>query len=584
MNKPIIKRPGLRGFILAAGYGTRLAPVTDHIPKPLLPMGKATLLDNIIHSMDRAGIDEIAANTHHLGEQIAHHLAARADASRFAVFPEKEILGTGGALDGARSFLAKGDYFLLHNGDVLSDLDLAELVRVHENSDALATLALAHWPAVNSVIMADEGNETGPILAIAGMPDPLPAGSGRCLTYTGIGVFSCRLLDDIGPGFSSIITPLVQAMKDNPGCVQGFAPARLQWDDLGTLARWLSAWENHQQDHDPNGGRLQVSRLTGHGSDRRFWRLAAGNWSAIAVKNPENEDHPARGLGADPEDEFNYFVSIGKFLQNHNLGAPGFLSVDEGEKTALMEDLGPESLYSVANSPERKMENVARTYRKVMDRLVCLQEHTPEALEECPEAVQRSLDEPMLRWETEYFTNNYLINHLGFDKHSVENLEELFGNLAVQVAAQPKVLVHRDFQSQNIMLSHGVPRLVDFQGMRLGPIGYDVMSLAFDPYIDLALKDRWLLVEYYCHKVAASEKLADLVGVMPDERALLKMATEAGLQRLMQALGAYTFLGLKKGKSGFLVHIPRGKAMLEAILARHRSYDDSMAALGPFLN
>lgn len=87
----------LRGMILCAGYGTRLRPLTDLVPKPLLPVGGRALLDLAVAGLDRAGVGPIVVNTHHLGGQVAAHLAARPDALRFTLSPEAEILGTGGA-------------------------------------------------------------------------------------------------------------------------------------------------------------------------------------------------------------------------------------------------------------------------------------------------------------------------------------------------------------------------------------------------------------------------------------------------------------------------------------------------------
>ena len=82
----------LRGMILCAGYGTRLRPLTDLVPKPLLPVGGRALLDLAVAGLDRAGVGPIVVNTHHLGGQVAAHLAARADALRFTLSPEAEIL------------------------------------------------------------------------------------------------------------------------------------------------------------------------------------------------------------------------------------------------------------------------------------------------------------------------------------------------------------------------------------------------------------------------------------------------------------------------------------------------------------
>ena len=80
----------LHGMILAAGYGTRLAPVTDHLPKPLLPVAGRPLLDHVIENLDRAGIEKIGINTHHLGEMVTEYIAGRPDGDRFNLFPEPE--------------------------------------------------------------------------------------------------------------------------------------------------------------------------------------------------------------------------------------------------------------------------------------------------------------------------------------------------------------------------------------------------------------------------------------------------------------------------------------------------------------
>jgi aminoglycoside/choline kinase family phosphotransferase len=531
-----------RGMILAAGYGTRLAPITDHIPKPLLPVSGRPLLDLIIESFDAAGVRELAVNTHHLGEQISDHLHGRTDADRFTVFPEAEILGTGGALDGARDFLAASDLFLLHNGDVLCDVDLTALAAEHRASGALATMLLVDWPQVNSVTM----DADGAIVSIAGRPAVPAAESTRGLTYSGVGVFSPRLLEDIGPGFSSLVDPLVRAMEADPGCVRGFYRPQGKWDDLGTLPRWLVAQSDAESEIEP-AGPARLERITGHGSDRRFWRLATADWSAVAMQ----------GVPDDPE--FERQVAIGRFLRAHDLGAPEILDVHEPQKVLLTEDLGPERLYETAR---RAPDEATPLYEQVLDLLVRLQAATADAHAACPLATDRRLDLAALRWETDYFRVRFLAGHLGLDEADLGRLDDDFAALAAVVAAQPEVLIHRDFQSQNIHVAGGAIRLVDFQGMRLGPLGYDAASLIFDPYVDLGSAQRARLLDRFAAAAATAGAGPDPA----DGSEVRAMVLAAGLQRLMQALGAYGFLGHVKGKAEFLDHIPAGVARLREVM------------------
>lgn len=528
------ERGAVRGMILAAGYGTRLAPWSDHLPKPLLPVPGGTVLDRAVAALDSAGVGEIAVNTHHLGDLVAAHLRGRRDAARFTLFPEAEILGTGGALANARAFLAAGDTFLLHNGDVLADLDLAALLSDHHTSGALATLVLVDWPAVNSVDLAPDGA----VLAIADRPS---AAAGRRLTYAGVGAFAAGLLADIGPGFSSLIDPLVRALAAAPGSVRGWVPTAPGWSDLGTLPRYLDAVAAAGP---LDGGAGGLEPITGQGSDRRFWRLRAPGWTAVAMRSPDDDPEFERGL------------TITRFLGAEGLGAARLLAVHEPQHTLLAEDLGRDTLNVLAAGPGRDA-----AYAQVIDHLLQLQAATAAAVARCPEAVDRTLDRGVLAWETGYFRNRFLAGHLGLPAEALAPLDAEFDALNEAVAAQPLVLLHRDFQSQNILLQDGRVRLVDVQGMRLGPVGYDAASLLWDPYVDLPHELRSRLLERFARGAAQQWGL--------EPSAVGAWVLAAGLQRLMQALGAYGFLGHVKGKPAFLQHIPRGVANLQDLLARN---------------
>ncbi len=522
----------IQGLILAAGYGTRLAPVTDHVPKPLLPVGGKTLLDHAVGNLTAAGVQRIAVNTHHLGAQVARHLDDRVDRERFTVFAEKEILGTGGALDNARSFLNRTPHFLIHNGDVLCDARLGPLIGKHLAAGALATLLLVDWPAVNSVVV----NEDGRIARIGGPHGSLEPGQ-KAWTYTGIGVFSRALLADIGPGFSSLIDPLVRAKDLRPGSVRGFAPGDFHWSDLGTPARYLEALPT---DHEATA-QIEVSRITGHGSARRFWRIGLKARPLVAMVSP-------------PEDEeFARFVAIGRWLKERDLGAPELVAVNEPEHSVLMEDVGTARLYERAMAAEGDPTN---DYGLVVDHLLRLQGATAQARQECPLAVDRVLDTAQLRWETDYFRARFLVGHCDLSEAEVADLDLEFASLAAAVSRQPLVLIHRDFQSQNIHLQAGRVRLVDFQGLRLGPLTYDIMSLLWDPYVALPRTLRHSLLDGFCARASEDHHPAEVHA----------MALCAGLQRIMQALGAYAFLGHVKNKPEFLGHIPRGVARLRELL------------------
>jgi aminoglycoside/choline kinase family phosphotransferase/dTDP-glucose pyrophosphorylase len=538
----------LRGMILCAGYGTRLRPLTDLVPKPLLPVGGRALLDLAVASLDRAGVESIVVNTHHLGDEIAAHLAARPDAARFTLSPEAEILGTGGALDGARAFLAQADDILLHNGDVLTDADLASLLAAHRASGAMATLLLVDCPSVNTVETAADGR----VLRLAGRPEPV-AGSAspdRRLTYSGVAAFRSGILDDVPAGPSSLVDVLSAIIAREPGAVRAWTPADARWDDVGTFARWLGA---QPDDVVPAAGApapaVAIERIRGHGSDRRFWRLSRGDWAAVAMVGPPGDT------------EHDRFVALSAFLARHDLAPAAILREDAAEKTVVMEDLGRASLFSLADGIATDGPAAAVAWELAVDHIARLQQATPAARAECPVAFSLALDEAGLRWETDYFRERFLSGLMGVEAEDVAALADECARLNATVAAQPVHLLHRDYQSQNLLVKDGRLRVVDFQGIRPGPLGYDAASLLWDPYVALWPARREALMARYAGRVR------ECVEANAAPAAVRAMVLAAAHQRLMQALGAYGFLGLVKGRRGFLAHVPRGLAHLRDVMA-----------------
>jgi aminoglycoside/choline kinase family phosphotransferase len=119
--------------------------------------------------------------------------------------------------------------------------------------------------------------------------------------------------------------------------------------------------------------------------------------------------------------------------------------------------------------------------------------------------------------------------------------------------------VHRDFQSQNIIVRNGQAHLIDFQGMRPGLAEYDLGSLLYDPYVVLPESERTELIAYY-----RARQLENDVAIGGEFDLKLRLCT---MQRLMQALGAYGFLGLVKGHKHFLMHVAAAVHSLQRTVA-----------------
>jgi mannose-1-phosphate guanylyltransferase len=136
----------MKAFLLAAGLGTRLHPITDHTPKCLVPIDGRPLLDLWLDALAKAGVDEVLVNTHHLAHQVEVHLAARAGPPVVRLSHEPELLGSAGTLLVNRHFVAHEDMFLVINADNLTDFDLGVLIDAHRGSGAIATLTVFRAP------------------------------------------------------------------------------------------------------------------------------------------------------------------------------------------------------------------------------------------------------------------------------------------------------------------------------------------------------------------------------------------------------------------------------------------------------
>jgi mannose-1-phosphate guanylyltransferase len=187
----------MKAFLLAAGVGSRLRPITNTTPKCMLTIGGRPLLDIWLDAFDRAGVDEVLVNLHHLPDVVRSHLEARAGSLELTVRTvfEPELLGSAGTLAVNRSWVEDEEMFLACNADNLTDFDLRSLIAMHREHGAIATLTVFHSdrPAAGGVVELD-GDST--VVGFTEKPDR-PVSD---LVNAGIYAFHPHVLRDIdGP-------------------------------------------------------------------------------------------------------------------------------------------------------------------------------------------------------------------------------------------------------------------------------------------------------------------------------------------------------------------------------------------------
>lgn len=280
--------------------------------------------------------------------------------------------------------------------------------------------------------------------------------------------------------------------------------------------------------------------LAGDGSDRKFFRLF-GSPTLILLSHPNP-----------PGDEVNendsYFL-IGRHLRAKGVPVPEIYEYNRQEGWLLLEDLGDISLQAALKG--RRQEDLWRYwYRQALKILVQMQTEgavgfDPAWCFDTPVVDRRFL----LERECGYFVRAFLHNYLGLDL-PFEALQPDFLRLVESALpdAAACYLLHRDYQSRNLFIKDGRLRVVDFQGARLGPLGYDLAALLIDPY--MALETGWEqeFISSYL------ELLQEQVPV--DFQEFLESYYHLALCRNLQVLGAYGFLTKVKGKDYFARYIP----------------------------
>jgi NDP-sugar pyrophosphorylase family protein/aminoglycoside/choline kinase family phosphotransferase len=620
-------------FIPAAGLGERLRPITDLISKPLLPVLGKAILQIILEKMTTLPVCKIAINLHYKRERLKQWLINSDFNTMIEIFPEDPILGTGGALKNAETLL-KESVFLVHNSDIVSDIDLKTLLDRHLSSQNLVTLAVHDYPEFNKL----EIDENGFLMSFSPSLGGKRLGGGgtkskRFVAFTGIAAYSPEFLRFLPPGISSVVDAWTKALYE--GCKIGtFDVSGYYWRDIGTPASYAQAvieelrrqgetvyidssfegCKNVELDgfvviekgcivdkdvslrncillpgstspHPPltkggmgGSGHLFKQRREGWifenciigpkfkidlkesdilsaslennkfligtgGSDRKYFRVKSNGKTVVLMKcNDEDRD-------------FSRHIEYTRFFRRYSIPVPELIEADQQNMSAIFEDLGDLSLYNWLKC-QREKKQIEEVYRQVIEILILIHTVATEHVSECPILHNRLFDYNHLRWETAYFIERFVKGIGNTDVKDLSALNSEFHRLALKVNSFPKTIIHRDFQSQNIMIAkRGTPRILDYQGARIGPPAYDVVSILWDPYYRLEDDLRERLIEYYIGKMYE--------GGFFDKIEFKETLLPCRLQRHMQALGAYGFLSSVKGKKYFLKYVPEGIRLLK---------------------
>lgn len=296
-----------------------------------------------------------------------------------------------------------------------------------------------------------------------------------------------------------------------------------------------------------SGVPCEVETILKGASDRHFYRLkwADGREPMILmVYTLARRDNPK-------------FVPATRRLEKIGAHVPHVMAFDEQRLCVWLQDLGRVDLHSFDQQPWAVRAPLYHATLREAAKIHSVGEESMAPTDH--EELEPAFDEALYEWEQNYFLDHFVAGHLGREPGNVEygRAHEVLRQLRRKLGHLPRCLVHRDFQSQNVLIRESEAWLVDYQGLRLGRAEYDLASLLYDPYVNLSAGERAELLAYY-----ASHRGQEL-GVLKEVFYL------CAAQRLMQALGAYANLSRNLGKPHYLQHIPTAVANLSEVCHAH---------------
>jgi N-acetylmuramate 1-kinase len=325
---------------------------------------------------------------------------------------------------------------------------------------------------------------------------------------------------------------------------------------LDALSKWLASVAP---------GVAAISPASADASFRRYfrvtlqapWHQAAGSATLIAMDAPP------------PHEDCRPYVHVARLLRNGGVHVPQIVAANIAEGYLLMSDLGSTTYASVLGE-----SNASQLYGDAVDALVLMQRMRCE--DELP-----PYDDALLRRELALFPDWYVAHHLQrtLDTSQRASLGRIFDVLVANNLAQPRVFVHRDYHSRNLMVTAPNPGVLDFQDAVYGPITYDLVSLLRDAYIDWSEEHELDRAIRYWERArqAGLPVSADFAGFWRDFEWM-------GVQRQLKVLGIFARLKHRDGKAGYVGDMPRVMRYLRRAAARYRELAPLLALLDALEN
>ena len=573
-------------LVLTAGFGTRLRPLTLSRAKPAIPVGGEPMIRRILRWLGSHGVSDAVLNLHYLPETLT---AVVGDGSDLGVrvcysWEQPQILGSAG---GARQALGiiGAETFLIVNGDTLTDVDLTKMAEAHERSGALVTLALVaqREPGKYGGVRLDDRSR---------VVDFVPRGSTQSsFHFVGVQIVHasvfCALPADT-PAYT-IGGVYDELTRTDGNAVKGFVSDANFWDVGTPTDYWTTtlamlptasagagrraAWgdlevspERDRIDRFLNQSGLgrkdsRVVPLTGDASDRRYFRIIA----------PESDPLVLAVHNGPIEFATLAFANVARLLQQIPLPIPAILGHSDELGIVALEDLGDVTLQAHlgAQSPGQH----AAHYRQAVALIELLQRRGAELASSEYVPYQMAFDVEKLTWELNFFVRHFIEGYRGSSMSEIERraLDEEWAAIAGELAAEPRVLCHRDYHSRNLMVHRDSLYIIDFQDARLGPDTYDLASLVRDSYVDIADRELDDLIAYFLALKGRTE--------IDDFRCRFDVMA---VQRNLKALGTFGYQTTTRRNPVYIQYIPRTLryartnlekyprfARLRELLARH---------------